>query len=61
MFCSYRNAKSCGAVKHCIQTVWIHQEGETDNDSVCDICLEMVKEARDTLNSNETQVNHFIP
>ncbi|XP_069698221.1 uncharacterized protein Sap-r [Periplaneta americana] len=49
------NAKSCGAVKHCIQTVWEHQTLPPDEDDVCKICLEMVKEARDQLESNETQ------
>lgn len=49
-------AKSCRAVKHCIQTVWERQAVKEDaGDSVCDICKEMVQEARDTLNSNETQ------
>ena len=28
-----------------------------DNDEVCDICKEMVKEARDQLRSNETLVS----
>ncbi|PSN42806.1 hypothetical protein C0J52_12679 [Blattella germanica] len=49
------NAKNCGAVKHCIQTDWIHKTLPPDNDDVCKICLEMVKEARDQLESNETQ------
>lgn len=50
------NAAGCRAVKHCIQTVWEHQDIEPDTDSVCQICLKMVKEARDQLESNETQV-----
>ncbi|XP_067008274.1 uncharacterized protein Sap-r [Anabrus simplex] len=49
------NAKNCGAVKHCIQTVWEHQKLPPDNDNVCQICKEMVKEARDQLESNQTQ------
>jgi len=49
------NAKSCNAVKHCIQTVWEKQTVPEDNDSVCQICLDMVKQARDQLESNETQ------
>lgn len=49
------HAKLCGAVKHCIQTVWEHQKLPPDDDDVCKICLEMVKEARDQLESNETQ------
>ncbi|XP_055602732.1 uncharacterized protein LOC129751295 [Uranotaenia lowii] len=50
-----RNAKSCGAVTHCIQTVWEKQKYPVDNDEVCQICLDMVKQARDQLESNETQ------
>jgi len=53
IFC--RTAKSCGAVKHCIQTVWEHQQLPPDGDDVCKICLDMVKQARDQLESNETQ------
>lgn len=49
------NAKQCNAVTHCIQTVWEKQFVPEDNDSVCKICLDMVKEARDQLQSNETQ------
>ncbi|KAL7646629.1 UNVERIFIED_CONTAM: hypothetical protein RMT77_001880 [Armadillidium vulgare] len=52
---SIRNAKECKAVKHCIQTVWEKQNLPEDNDNVCSICKEMVKEARDQLLSNETQ------
>jgi len=32
----------------------------TDNDDICQICKEMVKEARDQLLSNETQVSFFL-
>jgi saposin len=50
------NAKSCHAVTHCIQTVWEkHSNFPVDNDSICQICLDMVKQARDQLESNETQ------
>lgn len=48
-------AADCRATKHCIQTVWIHQELPPDTTSICQTCLEMVKEARDQLESNETQ------
>lgn len=40
---------------HCIQTIWTKQTYPVDNDSVCQICLDMVKQARDQLQSNETQ------
>ncbi|XP_035896094.1 uncharacterized protein LOC118505009 [Anopheles stephensi] len=52
-----RNAKSCGAVSHCIQTVWEKQHYPVDNDEICNICLDMVKQARDQLESNETQAD----
>ncbi|XP_068207263.1 prosaposin [Palaemon carinicauda] len=52
---SLLNAKECGAVKHCIQTVWEKQVLPEDNDDICTICKNMVQEARDQLLSNETQ------
>lgn len=36
------NAKSCGAVKHCIKSVWEKQHVPEDTDSICQICLDMV-------------------
>lgn len=53
-FLIYRNAKSCGAVKHCIKAVWEKQHVPVDTDSICKICLDMVTQARDQLESNET-------
>lgn len=52
-----KNAKNCGAVTHCIQTVWEKQKYPVDNDEICNICLDMVKQARDQLESNETQAD----
>lgn len=52
---NFRNAKGCNAVPHCIQTVWEKQNLPTDTDSICQICLDMVKQARDQLESNMTQ------
>ncbi|XP_055696691.1 prosaposin [Lutzomyia longipalpis] len=48
-------AKKCNAVTHCIQTVWEKQSVPEDRDSICKICLDMVQQARDQLESNETQ------
>nr|ATU82777.1 secreted Prosaposin protein [Pristhesancus plagipennis] len=49
-------AAECSAVKHCIQGVWEHEVPiQADKTSVCQTCLEMVKLARDQLESNETQ------
>jgi len=42
-------------VKHCIKSVWERQIVPVDTDEVCDICKNMVGQARDTLMSNETQ------
>lgn len=52
---SLRNAKQCSAVPHCIGTVWEHLELPPDSDGVCDVCKEMVREARDTLENNKTE------
>ncbi|XP_027843877.2 prosaposin isoform X2 [Aphis gossypii] len=48
------NAAGCNAVQHCIQTTWVSQTYPEDNDDICTICKNMVKEARDTLTSNVT-------
>lgn len=52
---SLPNAKECGAVRHCIQTIWEKQILPEDNDDICTLCKNMVQEARDQLLSNETQ------
>lgn len=48
-------AADCHAVPHCIQSVWIHKTLPPDNSEVCQTCLDMVKQARDQLLSNDTQ------
>ncbi|XP_077529784.1 prosaposin [Haemaphysalis longicornis] len=48
-------ASSCKSVKPCIEMVWEKLEVPMDKSNVCNICKEMVKEARDQLLSNETQ------
>lgn len=53
----HRNAKACGAMKHCIQAVWEKHTYPVDNDSICKICKDMVGQARDQLRSNETQAD----
>ncbi|EFN88386.1 prosaposin [Harpegnathos saltator] len=50
-----KTAKGCGAVKHCIQQYWKQMEVPEDTDSVCGICKDMVQQARDQLESNQTQ------
>ncbi|KAI5703682.1 hypothetical protein M8J75_014878 [Diaphorina citri] len=49
------SAASCGATGHCIQAVWSHMKVKEDGDDVCKICKNMVGQARDQLQSNETQ------
>ncbi|XP_046741352.1 prosaposin isoform X2 [Diprion similis] len=48
-------AAGCKATKHCIKSKWENMEVEDDKDSVCDVCKDMVKQARDQLESNQTQ------
>nr|WBW70109.1 venom protein [Lampona murina] len=49
------SAKICGVAKSCIHDIWATMGAPQDNDQICDICKEMVKEARDQLLSNMTQ------
>lgn len=51
----YSNAKDCRATRHCIQTVWEKRVVPVDTDSICQICKDMVTQARDQLRSNETE------
>jgi saposin len=51
----FRQSRECGATTHCIDNVWSQRRVPEDNDDVCTICKNMVAEARDTLESNETQ------
>lgn len=48
-------AAGCKATKHCIQKVWEKMTVPEDTDSVCGICKDMVTQARDQLESNQTQ------
>lgn len=50
-----RNAAQCGATKHCIEKHWKDMKVPEDRDSVCQICKDMVQQARDQLESNQTQ------
>lgn len=58
VFIFFSQASECHAMKHCIKKVWENptEKLPADNDSVCEVCLDMVKQARDQLLSNETQV-----
>ncbi|XP_029033068.1 prosaposin [Osmia bicornis bicornis] len=50
-----KTAAGCNATKHCIKTTWKDMQVPEDNDSVCTICKDMVQQARDQLESNQTQ------
>ncbi|KAL6260537.1 hypothetical protein P5V15_008060 [Pogonomyrmex californicus] len=50
-----KTAKGCSAVNHCIHRYWEQMEVPEDNDTVCGICKDMVQQARDQLESNQTQ------
>ncbi|XP_070151642.1 prosaposin [Polyergus mexicanus] len=50
-----KTAKGCSAVKHCIHRYWEQMEVPDDKDNVCGICKDMVQQARDQLESNQTQ------
>jgi len=54
----FSNAADCNAVKYCIQTTWVTQTYPEDNDDICTICKNMVKEARDRLTSTVTLVSY---
>lgn len=47
-------------MKHCIQAVWEHQVLPVDDTDICKLCKDMVQQARDQLQSNETQVGLSI-
>ena len=51
-----QQSSKCQATRHCIDKVWNSNPYPEDDDEVCTICKNMVKEARDQLQSNETQV-----
>ncbi|XP_076629716.1 prosaposin isoform X2 [Colletes latitarsis] len=50
-----KTASGCNATKHCIKTTWTDMKVPEDNDNVCGICKDMVQQARDQLESNQTQ------
>ncbi|KAH8306358.1 hypothetical protein KR018_009013 [Drosophila ironensis] len=52
---NFSNSKECHATRHCIQTIWETRIVPVDTDSICQICKDMVTQARDQLKSNETE------
>ena len=50
-----RTAAGCTATAHCIKTMWKDMKVPEDNDTVCNICKDMVQQAHDQLESNQTQ------
>lgn len=54
-------SRECNKVTSlCIKKVWNQNPYPEDNDDVCTVCKNMVKEARDQLESNETQVSKLL-
>ncbi|XP_057325757.1 prosaposin [Microplitis mediator] len=49
------NAAQCNATQHCIKKEWETMKVPEDHGSVCEICKDMVTQARDQLQSNQTQ------
>lgn len=55
-WCSnFSTGRECKATHHCVTRVWPKMTFPEDNDSICQICTNMVQQARDQLQSNETQ------
>ncbi|CAF4835180.1 unnamed protein product [Pieris macdunnoughi] len=55
-WCSnFSTGRECKATHHCVQRVWSRMTFPQDDDGICKICKDMVKQARDQLQSNETQ------
>ncbi|XP_047529993.1 uncharacterized protein LOC125066118 [Vanessa atalanta] len=55
-WCSnFSTGRECGATHHCVERVWSKMTFPEDNDGICKICKDMVTQARDQLQSNETQ------
>ncbi|KAG6445744.1 uncharacterized protein LOC115440590 isoform X2 [Manduca sexta] len=55
-WCSnFSTGRECSATHHCVSRVWSNMTFPEDTDSICQICTDMVKQARDQLQSNETQ------
>ncbi len=53
---SLQQSAECQATAHCARKYWSKLHLKPDHDDVCTICKNMVKQARDVLNSNETLV-----
>ncbi|CAH0714573.1 unnamed protein product, partial [Brenthis ino] len=55
-WCSnFSTGRECKMTHHCVQRVWSKMAYPQDDDGICKICKDMVKQARDQLQSNETQ------
>lgn len=55
-WCSnFSTGRECKMTHHCVQRVWSKMTFPQDDDGICKICKDMVKQARDQLQSNETQ------
>lgn len=52
---SLKIAKGCGAVNHCMTTVWKNQVLTESNNEVCQFCETIVQDARDMITQKSTQ------
>lgn len=50
-----KTAAGCHATQECINLAWKDMKVPEDNDNVCNVCKDMVQQARDQLESNQTQ------
>ena len=55
-WCSHiDHAKECGAVQHCLQTVWQNQKIQVKSDETCTYCMLLVGELRSALENKATE------
>lgn len=52
-----KTAADCGALKHCLQTVW---SKPTVKSLPCDICKDVITAAGKMLKDNATEVSHHV-
>ncbi|CAH2207584.1 jg22403, partial [Pararge aegeria aegeria] len=54
-WCSnFSTGRECKATHHCVKKIWPKMDVPKDDDAVCNICKDMVTEARNELRSNAT-------
>jgi hypothetical protein len=58
---SFENAKACGALRHCTDTVWSHDEKYTtiDRSTTCQWCKRILGNIHAGLGNNEVRIFYF--